>query len=189
MKLDDICLLLFSRSLLVPQSKRHPGSVSFLKLNIPEASAATVRPLMQRRDNALIKLHSGSKSFFSLGCLFFSVHMARRLGGHFSVVPDMDTAGGHLLTSTRAAAVGVQFKVKPVQSNWQNNSHCPVLEIRGPNRGVYFQQGYMKCSILYNIWVCSASSTTGTGIAAGIKFSCFQSHSQPRSKMPWGEFS
>lgn len=116
---------------------------------------------MQRHNNALIKLHVGSKSFFGLGDVFFSVHTASRLGGHFSVVPDTDPAGGHLLTRTGAAAVGVQFKVKPVQSNWQNNSHCPVLEIRGPNRGVYFQQGYMKCSILYNIWFCSALSTMG----------------------------
>lgn len=58
------------------------------------------------------------------------------------MVSEIDPAGGHL-TGTRAAAVGVQFKVKPVQSNWQNSSCCPVLEIRWANRGVYVQQGYM----------------------------------------------
>lgn len=50
-----------------------------------------------------------------------------------------------LLAGTGAAAVGVRFKVKPARSNWQNNSRCPALEIRGSNRGVYFRQGYTKC--------------------------------------------
>lgn len=73
------------------------------------------------------------------------------------MVSEIDIAGGHLLTSTKAAAVGVQFKVKPEQSNWQNGSHCTVLEIRSSNRGIYAQQGYMWCSVL-NIWIHSTLS-------------------------------
>lgn len=72
---------------------------------------------------------------------FFQCSYSEEPGGHFSVVSEIDIAGGHLLTSTKAAAVGVQFKVKPGQSNWQNGSHCPVLEIRSSNRGIHVQQG------------------------------------------------
>lgn len=53
--------------------------------------------------------------------------------------------------STWAAAVGVQFRVKPKQSKWENSSQCPVLEIRRSNRGFYVQQGYTVCSAPYSI--------------------------------------
>lgn len=39
-----------------------------------------------------------------------------KIGEDISLVSD--AAGGHLLYSDRAAAVGVQFKVKPELSNW-----------------------------------------------------------------------
>lgn len=71
--------------------------------------------------------------------------------------------GGHLLTSTWAAAVGVQFRVKPKQSKWENSSQCPVLEIRRSNRGFYVQQGYTVCSAPFSI---SGFSLPGPGCAS-----------------------
>lgn len=68
--------------------------------------------------------------------------------GRWEDVCGTEATGGHLLAGTGAAAVGVRFKVKPARSNWQNNSRCPALEIRGSNRGVYFRQGYTKCFLL-----------------------------------------
>lgn len=100
------------------------------------------------------------------------------------MVSEIDPAGGHLLTSTRAAAVGVQFKVKPVQSNWQNSSHCPVLEIRRSNRGVCSTRLYVVLHTQYLDLLCLVQ--TATAVAGGIMFSCFQSHSheRPISGMP-----
>lgn len=71
--------------------------------------------------------------------------------------------GGHLLTTTWAAAVGVQFRVKPKQFKWENSSQCPVLEIRRSNRGFYVQQGYTVCSAPYSI---SGFSLPGPGCAS-----------------------
>lgn len=85
--------------------------------------------------------HSGRGSI-----LVAPPHTSPFHAGREEDICETEAAGGHL--STGAAAVGVRFKVKPALSNWRNNSCCPALEIRGSNRGVYFQQGYTKCFLL-----------------------------------------
>lgn len=87
------------------------------------------------------------------------------------MVSEIDPAGGHLLTSTRAAAVGVQFKVKPVQSNWQNSSHCPVLEIRRSNRGVCSTRLYVVLHTQYLDLLCLVQ--TATAVAEALCFHVF----------------
>lgn len=144
-------------------------SDDFVTGNIPQASAAAVLLTKSRQRERLYRDCLFSRCSYTLGL------------GRWEDICDTEPAGGHLLTGTGAAAVGVRFKVKPVRSNWRNNSRCPALEIRGSNRGVYFRQGYTKCSslgdtcifffVLFSFSTASSRPTWARGIEQFFVFS------------------